>query len=40
VPALHGFEPTVRLYAGDYPWCSLNAASERHRQAFVGLMDL
>ena len=39
VPALHGFEPTVRLYAGDYPWCSLNAASERHRQAFVGLMD-
>ena len=39
VPLLHGFKPTVRIYVGDYPWCSLNAASERHRQAFVGLMD-
>lgn len=26
VPALHGFAPTVRLYAGEFVWCSLDSA--------------
>jgi len=39
VPCVHGFRPTVRLYAADYPWCSLDAASADNRQAFVGLMN-
>ena len=37
IPCVHGFEPTVRLYASDYQWCALDAASERDRQAFFGL---
>jgi hypothetical protein len=38
VPCVHVFRPTVRLYAGDYQWCALNAALDRDRDAFVGLM--
>jgi hypothetical protein len=38
VPCVHGFRPTVRLYAGDYQWCALDTASVRDRGAFVGLM--
>jgi len=26
VPTLRGFEPTVRLYAGEFEWCSLDGA--------------
>jgi hypothetical protein len=28
VPAVHGFAPTVRLYAGDLAWCSLGSAGQ------------
>lgn len=35
VPALHGFEPTVRLYAEDFQWCALDAAAPRD----LGIMD-
>jgi hypothetical protein len=34
VPALHGFHPTVRLYAEDIDWCSLDSASARDIDAF------
>ena len=38
LPSLHGFEPTVRLYAGEYPWCSLDASSDSDRANFRGLL--
>jgi hypothetical protein len=34
VPIVYGFKPTVRLYAGDYYWCRLDAANECHRDTF------
>jgi hypothetical protein len=27
VPAIYGFKPTVRIYAGDFPWCQFDATS-------------
>jgi hypothetical protein len=27
LPNVYGFKPTVRLYAGEYQWCNLSAAS-------------
>ena len=38
VPNLHGFKPTVRLYAGEHPWCSFDAASGRDRDIFRNLL--
>jgi hypothetical protein len=38
VPVVHGFKPTVRLYAGEYEWCSLEPASAEDRDTFCGLM--
>ena len=38
VPCVHDFRPRVPIYAGDYQWCALDAASEGDRDAFVGLM--
>ena len=32
VPIVYGFKPTVRLYAGDHEWCSLDAANAKDRQ--------
>ena len=40
VPIVYGFKPTVRLYAGDYEWCSLDAEDEKHRDTlhrFLGV---
>lgn len=34
VPNLHGFKPTVRLYAGEHPWCSFDARSDRDLDIF------
>lgn len=39
VPPLHGFRPTVRLYAEAYPWCSLDVAQGRHCEQFLALLD-
>jgi hypothetical protein len=39
LPRLHGFEPTVRLYAGEYPWCSLDASSDSDQAIFRGLLS-
>lgn len=38
LPSLHGFAPTVRLYAGEYPWCSLDTSSDSDRTVFRGLL--
>jgi hypothetical protein len=38
VPAVHDFEPTIRLYAGEYPWCSLVAASHTAVAQFSALI--
>ena len=27
LPVIHGFKPTVRIYAGDFPWCQFDATS-------------
>ena len=43
IPAVYGFKPTVRLYAGDYQWCSLDAADPGDRdtfQVFLGRSEL
>jgi len=34
VPIIHSFKPTVRLYAEEYPWCSLGAASPSGLSSF------
>jgi hypothetical protein len=38
LPSLHGFRPTVRLYADEYPWCSLDASSDSDQAIFHGLL--
>lgn len=38
VPAVHGFKPTVRLYASDHQWCSFDAANPKDRSTFQGLL--
>lgn len=41
VPSLKSFGPTVRLYARDFAWCSLDADSNEDRQRFsaIALQD-
>jgi hypothetical protein len=36
VPIVYGFAPTARLHSGAYPWCSLDDASIRDREHFLG----
>ncbi|HEX2228480.1 MAG TPA: hypothetical protein VHM64_15195 [Candidatus Binatia bacterium] len=36
VPISHGFKPTIRLYAGDYAWCSLNAENASDLATILG----
>src|SRR5712692_8029693 len=38
VPTLHGFHPTVRLYAGEFAWCSLDSASVKDREIFRSIL--
>jgi len=38
LPTVHGFKPTVRLYAEEYEWCSLDARSGRDVEAFRKLL--
>lgn len=38
VPTLHGFYPTVRLYANEYPWCALDSSSAGDQQTFSRLL--
>lgn len=37
VPSLKGFLPTLRLYAQDFAWCSLDSNSNDDRQHFVNI---
>jgi hypothetical protein len=39
LPALHGFRPTIRLYAADIAWCSLNRASPEDRRLFKNWVE-
>jgi len=39
VPTLHGFCPTVRLYAGEFAWCSLDDKSLENREFFSSLLQ-
>ena len=39
VPSLKGLQPTVRLYARDLAWCSLNPDNRRDRQRFSALIN-
>ena len=38
VPMVHGFNPTVRLYAGEFAWCTLDAASTTASEQFITLL--
>ena len=38
VPSMHGFRPTVRLYAGEFAWCSLDERSPEDRKRFSLLL--
>ena len=38
VPPLHGFEPTVRLYAGEFQWCALDPSSDQGKASFSALL--
>jgi hypothetical protein len=38
VPTVHGFYPTVRLYAGEFAWCSLNSESAKDRDIFASIL--
>lgn len=38
VPALHGFRATVRLYAGEFEWCSIDAMQKKDRQLFFTVL--
>jgi hypothetical protein len=38
VPAVHGFRPTVRLYAEEFHWCALDGASGRDRESFCAVL--
>ena len=35
VPQVHGFKPTVRLYAGEFDWCTLDVASTTGTKRFM-----
>ena len=39
VPSIKGMRPTVRLYARDRVWCSLDPSSEEDRERFLELID-
>jgi hypothetical protein len=40
IPTLHGFQPTVRLYAGEFEWCSLDAASVLDQARFKQILEM
>ena len=38
VPTLHGFNPTVRLYAGEFEWCSLDGGAKQDQELFKAML--
>jgi len=39
VPTLHGLNPTVRVYANEFRWCSLNSESKIDRETFYSILQ-
>ncbi len=39
VPSTEGFDPTIRLYAGDEMWCSLDPDNRNHLKRFMGRIN-
>ncbi len=39
VPTLHGFRPTVRLYAEEFAWCGLDTLSRQDQETFQTLIS-
>ena len=39
IPSLEGLQPTVRIYASDYAWCSLNPDSSNNLRQFLEYLD-
>ncbi len=39
VPSIHGFRPTVRVHAEEFPWCSLDADSAHGLESFWTLLQ-
>ncbi len=39
LPTVHGFKPTVRLYAAEFIWCSLDAGSTDDASIFSSLLE-
>ncbi len=38
VPTVHRLNPTVRVYANEFPWCSLDSASKRDQETFYSIL--
>ena len=38
VPPLHGLGPTIRIYGGGFPWCSLNPQNDNDVKKFEALL--
>lgn len=39
LPTVHGFKPTVRLYAKEFMWCSLETGSTQDVSVFSSLLE-
>ena len=39
VPTVYGFNPTARLYANEYQWCSLDSASTKDQETFCSILQ-
>ncbi len=39
IPSLEGLQPTVRIYASDYAWCSLDSDSSNDLRQFLEYLD-
>lgn len=39
VPALHGLKPTVRIYASEFRWCSLDSGSKKDQERFFSILN-
>jgi hypothetical protein len=39
VPLVHGFRPTVRIYAGEFPWCQFDASAAAALKKIQTILD-
>ena len=40
LPSIHGFQPTIRLFAEDYAWCGLDPQCQSEREIFLRFLRL